>query len=95
MSQHHHGNVLATPFTGAYATAVTSARHFAKHWHPSDGFAVLDDGAQRSASGRGVVGAFAGQIITSPGAVRDRTPLAHGLAGAPPMGSGADCRCHL
>jgi AraC-like DNA-binding protein len=76
MPQHHQATVLATPFAGAYATVVSSARHFAKHWHGTYGFGLLDDGAQRSASGQGSVEAFAGQIITTnPSEVHDGRPL--------------------
>ena len=53
-----------------------SGQHFGRHWHDSYGFGVLEEGAQRSASGRGSVDAFAGQVITSnPGEVHDGSPL--------------------
>jgi len=53
-----------------------SGRHFGRHWHDAYGFGVLEQGAQRSGSGRGQVEAFAGQVITSnPGEVHDGSPL--------------------
>ena len=68
--------VFATPFAGVYGTATSSARHFPKHWHGTYGFGLLDDGAQTSASGRGTVDAYAGQVMTTnPGEVHDGRPL--------------------
>lgn len=53
-----------------------SGQHFGRHWHDAYGFGILEQGAQRSASGRGQVEAFAGQVITSnPGEVHDGSPL--------------------
>lgn len=59
-----------------HATEVASGRHYGRHWHANFGFGVLDHGAQRSASGRGLVDAHAGQILThNPGEVHDGRPL--------------------
>ena len=64
------------PLPGIYSTHTLSGQHFGRHWHDSYGFGVLEEGAQRSASGRGSVDAFAGQVITSnPGEVHDGSPL--------------------
>lgn len=53
-----------------------SGQHFGRHWHDAYGFGILEQGAQRSGSGRGQVEAFAGQVITSnPGEVHDGSPL--------------------
>lgn len=72
----HHSKVLRTPWPGVHATQLESGRHFARHWHATYGFGLLDDGAQRSASGRGMVDAYAGQILTTnPGEVHDGRPL--------------------
>lgn len=61
---------------GIYSTHTLSGQHFGRHWHDSYGFGVLEQGAQRSASGRGRVDAFAGQVITNnPGEVHDGSPL--------------------
>lgn len=53
-----------------------SGHHFGRHWHDAYGFGILEEGAQRSGSGRGEVEAFAGQVITNnPGEVHDGSPL--------------------
>ncbi|MED5618986.1 helix-turn-helix transcriptional regulator [Ideonella sp. BN130291] len=53
-----------------------SARHFGRHWHATYGVGLLVDGAQTSASGCGVVDAYAGDVITTnPGEVHDGRPL--------------------
>ena len=72
----HHCRVLGSPWPGLHATVISSARHYARHTHASFGFGVVDQGAQRSASGRGTVDAFAGDIVaTNPGEVHDGRPL--------------------
>lgn len=61
---------------GIYSTHTLSGQRFGRHWHDSYGFGLLEQGAQRSASGRGRVDAFAGQVITNnPGEVHDGSPL--------------------
>jgi AraC-like DNA-binding protein len=61
---------------GIYSTHTSSGRQFSRHWHDAYGFGILEEGAQRSASGRGRVDAFAGQVITTnPGEVHDGSPL--------------------
>lgn len=75
-SPDHHSRVLLTPWPGVHATVLHSGRHFGRHWHATHGVGLLDDGAQRSASGRGVVDAYAGDVITTnPGEVHDGRPL--------------------
>jgi len=72
----HHSRVLASPWAGVYATETQSARHYGRHWHSSYGFGLIDDGAHRSASSRGAVDAYAGDIVcTNPGEVHDGRPL--------------------
>jgi AraC-like DNA-binding protein len=72
----HRARVLPTRWAGIHACEIDSARHFPRHWHATHGFGVLDDGAQQSASGRGAVEAFAGDVIsTHPGEVHDGRPL--------------------
>ncbi len=72
----HRSRVLATPWSGVYGSLIDSGRHFGRHWHDSYGLGLLLQGAQRSASGRGSVDAFAGELITSnPGEVHDGRPL--------------------
>ena len=72
----HHCQVVGSPWPGIFCTPIDSARHYGRHWHSTFGFGLLEDGAQRSASGRGQVDAFAGDIIsTNPGEVHDGQPL--------------------
>lgn len=72
----HVARVLCGPLRGIHSTHTLSGQHFGRHWHDAYGFGILEDGAQRSASGRGRVEAFAGQVITTnPGEVHDGSPL--------------------
>ncbi len=72
----HRSAVVATPLPGVFVTLTDSARSFPRHWHGNYGLGVVDRGAQRSASGRGAVEAFAGQCMThNPGEVHDGMPI--------------------
>ncbi|MES2951328.1 MAG: AraC family transcriptional regulator [Pseudomonadota bacterium] len=72
----HRAYVFGSPWAGVYGTHLDSGRHFGRHWHAVFGVGLLEDGAQRSASGRGTVEAFAGDLITTnPGEVHDGQPL--------------------
>jgi AraC-like DNA-binding protein len=72
----HHVQVRPGPVAGVHAVLMHSARGFGRHWHDSFGFGVMDEGAHRSASGRGPVLATAGKVIaTNPGEVHDGVPL--------------------
>lgn len=72
----HVARVLCAPLRGIHSIHTLSGQHFGRHWHAGYGFGVLEEGAQRSVSGRGRVDAFAGQVITSnPGEVHDGSPL--------------------
>lgn len=72
----HRSRVLASPWKGVFCTFIESGCHFSKHWHSTFGVGVLESGAQRSASGRGQVDAYAGDLITTnPGEVHDGRPL--------------------
>lgn len=72
----HHAQVLAAPLAGVHGVWLHSARGFGRHWHDSHGFGVMEQGAHRSASGRGPVLAAAGQVITvNPGEVHDGLPV--------------------
>jgi AraC-like DNA-binding protein len=72
----HRSEVVATPLPGVSVTLTDSARSFPRHWHGNYGLGVVDRGAQRSASGRGAVEAFAGQCLThNPGEVHDGKPV--------------------
>ena len=73
---HHRSEVFGSPWKGVYCTHIESSRHFGKHWHAVYGLGLLVQGAQRSASARGPVEAFAGDLITTnPGEVHDGQPL--------------------
>jgi len=72
----HHCRLLMSPWPGLHAASLRSARHFGRHWHEGFGIGWLEEGAQRSASGRGPVDAYAGDLIsTNPGEVHDGRPL--------------------
>lgn len=72
----HHCRVFGSPLEGVYCTHIESARHYGRHWHATYGLGLLEHGAQSSASGRGHVDAYAGDLITTnPGEVHDGRPL--------------------
>jgi len=72
----HRSRVIASPRAGVYATEVDSERHYAKHWHTTYGFGMIERGAHRSASPMGAVDAYAGDIVCmNPGDVHDGRPL--------------------
>ncbi|MBX3653083.1 MAG: AraC family transcriptional regulator [Ramlibacter sp.] len=72
----HRTLVLATPWDGVYGTHTASGRHFGRHSHGTYGMGLLEEGAHRSASGRGMVDAQAGDLLaTNPGEVHDGRPL--------------------
>jgi AraC-like DNA-binding protein len=72
----HRCRILGAPWIGVYGVYSVSGRSFPKHWHDGYGVGFLESGAQRSASGRGQVEAFAGDVITfNPGEVHDGRPL--------------------
>ncbi|MDP3960260.1 MAG: AraC family transcriptional regulator [Pseudorhodobacter sp.] len=64
---------------GVSAVTADSAHAFGRHTHDQFGIGVILRGAQTSLSGRGVVEAEAGDIITvNPGEVHDGAPLGDG-----------------
>jgi AraC-like DNA-binding protein len=76
MAQRHRCHVVGSPWAGVYGTHIDSSHHFARHWHDTYGIGFVEHGAHRSASGRGVVDAYAGDVITTnPGEVHDGRPL--------------------
>jgi AraC-like DNA-binding protein len=76
MPDRHHCRVVGSPWGGVYGTHIDSSHHFARHWHDTYGIGFVEHGAHRSASGRGVVDAYAGDVITTnPGEVHDGRPL--------------------
>ncbi len=68
---------LALP--GGYAVTAASDHRFPKHHHDLFGIGLIEHGAQKSWSGRGLVEAEAGDVITvNPGEVHDGAPLGDG-----------------
>lgn len=73
----HEGiRVCASALPGLQPVLADTCRSFARHTHDLYGIGVIDRGGHRSASGRGVVEAVRGDIITvNPGEVHDGTAL--------------------
>lgn len=72
----HHCRVVAPACAGFHVTSTESGRHFGRHWHATYGLGFLAAGAHSSASRRGPVEAFAGDVLTTnPGEVHDGRPL--------------------
>lgn len=68
--------ILRTNIDGIEAVIADSRHRFARHTHDTYGIGIVERGAQKSASGRGMVEAEAGNTITvNPGEVHDGTPL--------------------
>lgn len=68
--------ILRTGIDGIEAVIADSRHTFARHTHDTYGIGVVERGAQKSASGRGMVEAHAGNTITvNPGEVHDGAPL--------------------
>lgn len=75
-SPFHQAQVAATPWPDIHATCIHSALHYGRHSHDTHGVGVVEQGAQLSASGRGSVRAYAGNLITTnPGEMHDGKPL--------------------
>lgn len=67
---------LALACPGVVGVVATSRRSLARHTHDQYGIGVIEHGAQRSLSGRGMVEAGPGQVITvNPGEVHDGSPI--------------------
>ena len=67
---------MSCDMAGVLAVKAETAHAFPRHSHEQFGFGLIERGAQRSMSGRGVVEAGAGDIITvNPGEVHDGAPL--------------------
>ncbi|TWG85995.1 AraC-like DNA-binding protein [Cupriavidus gilardii J11] len=67
---------LPCSLPGVFAVEAHSRHRFPRHTHGHFGVGVIVAGAQRSASGRGLVQAEAGDLITvNPGEVHDGVPL--------------------
>jgi AraC-like DNA-binding protein len=71
-----HFEIVKTAIDGIEAVVADSSHAFARHSHDAYGVGVIERGAQKSASGRGIVEAEAGNTITvNPGEVHDGAPL--------------------
>lgn len=67
---------LPCPLPGISIVRADTARAFSRHVHDEFGIGLIDRGAQKSASGRGLVEAGAGDLITvNPGEVHDGLPI--------------------
>src|SRR5688572_16428399 len=72
----HLARVVRAPWKGVYSTLTESGRDFGRHWHDNYGVGFVERGAHSSASGRGRVHAYAGDVITTnPGELHDGRPL--------------------
>lgn len=68
--------IVRTGLGGIEAVFADSRHTFARHTHEAYGIGLIERGAQKSASGRGLVEAAAGNTITvNPGEVHDGAPL--------------------
>lgn len=68
-----------TSMPGVAAVAADSDRCFPRHMHDQFGIGLIERGAQKSLSGRGMVEAGAGHVITvNPGEVHDGIPIGEG-----------------
>lgn len=68
--------VVPCGVAGVLAVEAETAHAFPRHSHDQFGVGLIERGAQRSLSGRGVVEAGAGDLITvNPGEVHDGVPL--------------------
>jgi AraC-like DNA-binding protein len=68
--------VHATPWPGSFCTHLESDHRYDRHFHETIGIGYVADGAHISASGRGRVRAYAGDVIANnPGEIHDGEPL--------------------
>jgi len=74
--KHPSFQILPSVYPGIEAMQADSALSFGRHTHLQFGLGVIDRGAQKSASGRGIVESGPGDTITvNPGEVHDGIPL--------------------
>lgn len=74
--------IFRSALAGIEPVSAESCHSFPRHWHDTYGIGVIERGAQTSFSGRGMVDAVAGDIITvNPGELHDGMPVGdHGRA---------------
>jgi AraC-like DNA-binding protein len=71
--------ILRCQAEGVQAVEAATTHAFPKHWHEQYGIGLLHQGAHKSLSGRGMVEAGAGDIITvNPGETHDGAPIGEG-----------------
>lgn len=71
--------MFRSAIAGVEAVAANSSQSFARHTHEQFGIGLVSSGAQKSLSGRGMVEAGTGDIITvNPNEVHDGTPIGEG-----------------
>jgi AraC-like DNA-binding protein/quercetin dioxygenase-like cupin family protein len=71
--------MLRSAVAGVEAVAAETSHSFARHTHEQFGIGLISSGAQKSLSGRGMVEAGAGDVITeNPNEVHDGTPIGEG-----------------
>ncbi|MBX5082205.1 AraC family transcriptional regulator [Rhizobium lentis] len=71
--------MLRSALTGVEAVEAETHHSFARHTHEQFGIGLISSGAQKSLSGRGMVEAEAGDIITvNPNEVHDGAPIGEG-----------------
>jgi AraC-like DNA-binding protein len=76
MQAPHRCRILGSPWAGVFSTDTDSARSYDRHWHTTFGVGLIARGGHRSMSGRGVVDARVGDVITTnPAEVHDGRPL--------------------
>ena len=74
-----HFRVQRCRIGGVHAVQADTVLAFGRHTHEQFGVGLIERGAQKSASGRGMVEAGAGDIITvNPGEVHDGAPIGDG-----------------
>ncbi|WEX77730.1 AraC family transcriptional regulator [Sinorhizobium numidicum] len=74
-----HFKVLPRRMAGVDVVEAATGHAFARHTHEQFGIGLIHQGAQKSLSGRGIVEAEAGDVITvNPGEVHDGAPIGAG-----------------
>ena len=58
----HTCRVVSAPGPGVFGTDIDSARQYQRRWPTTFGFGLIERGAQRSMSGRGIVDAQVGEV---------------------------------
>ena len=68
--------IFRSPCPGLYSTHMRGEHVYDRHFHENYSFGLMEEGAHISASGRGKVRAYAGDILTNnPGEIHDGAPL--------------------